>query len=99
MTQLREDMREYRKRVELALIPHCNRIEKLIDKEHSELIKKADKPEKEIQILLNERKRITEIKQEEVEHMTDLMTKISGKWREIEDRRTDAKGKRNFLST
>lgn len=62
MRELREDMREYRKRVELALIPHCSRIENLIDKEHSELIKQANKPEKEIQILLNEKKRVTEIK-------------------------------------
>lgn len=48
MRELRKLMREYRKRVDLAVIPHCTRIERLIDEEHSELIKKADKPEKEI---------------------------------------------------
>lgn len=56
---LKQQLKVYRERVDMALIPHYSKILKLIENEHSEMSKKPNLPVKEIEILLNEQKRIT----------------------------------------
>lgn len=51
---LKQQLKIYRERVDLALIPHYSRVLKLILNEHSEMSKKANLPVKEIEMLLNE---------------------------------------------
>ncbi|KRX04663.1 hypothetical protein PPERSA_04478 [Pseudocohnilembus persalinus] len=101
MQNLKKLMKRYRKRVDLALIPQCERIEQLIKQEHSELINKPDKPEKEIQILLNEQKRIIEIKNQEIQNLRNQMQDIVNQWKDIDNKRKDAQGqgKQNYMST
>lgn len=82
-------MKKYRARIDLALIPHYNRIIKLIAEEIGDLENKTTiQPTKEKSILQNENTRIRKLKDLEIDRIKKLVMEIEDLWEKMNQEKT-----------
>ncbi|EGR28239.1 hypothetical protein IMG5_180790 [Ichthyophthirius multifiliis] len=92
MQELKELIKKYKDRCDLALIPVLDKSIKLIEQEIAEFECQINRqPLKEIAILKNERNNLCKLVQDEANLLKDLMFEIIEKWKQIQATRIATK--------
>ncbi|CAK70738.1 unnamed protein product (macronuclear) [Paramecium tetraurelia] len=80
-------IKKYRKRADLALIPHYQKTLNILEKETTELQSRPDDTKMEMEMIQLEKERLREELRKEIDNLQKLMEQIYAKWDTIKEER------------